>query len=160
MSNDVRILMQTSLLLLLLTGALPGCQRAKESPPPAPVVEEPRRMISDVVEPVPETIPVEPPTTILRETPPPVPAGLSTGDLRKLLDEQRTRTEETNRELAAARDPETIRQILLRRKGEILKAQKTIRQSDQMTPAQKDSLLLPLEQESIRISTRLMNTPR
>jgi len=148
-----------SILLLALLPIMLGCQRSKE-PPPARASEAPRRVISDIVEPVPETIPVESPTTTLRETQPPAPAGLSADDLRNLLDEQRARTAEVNRELAAVRDPEMIRQILLRRKGEILKAQKTIRQSDQMTPAQKDSLLLPLEQESIRISTRLMNTPR
>lgn len=133
------------LLLFALLTAAGGCQQAKDS--------SKARALSPGTQS--ESI-----TETSQETAPPPPTGLSADDLRSLLDEQRARTEETNREIAATHDPAAVRQILLRRKGEILKAQKTIRLSDQMTPAQKDSLLQPLEQESIRISTQLMNTPR
>lgn len=137
-----------ALIMLALLVTL-GCRKAQEPPP---VADSPHKALVGDRE---ETKSLAEPSA-----PEPLPSGLSADDLQNLLMEQRARLEQTNRELAAARDPQAVREILLRRKGEILKVQKTIRQSDQMTPAQKDSLLLPLEQESVRISTRLMNTPR
>lgn len=144
MKKLTRNLLTDALLVLML--ATLGCQRTKQPPkPPQPAPQAGTESVTEIPKDLPRA---------------PAALELSADELRSMIEEQRSRAEETGRELAAARDPEKIRQILLRRKGEILKAQKTIRLSDQITPAQKDSLLQPLERESVRISTQLMNTPR
>ncbi|MBU0508137.1 hypothetical protein KKH27_04790 [bacterium] len=146
----IRIAFPVFLLLALLTAA-GGCKQSKDasksSSNPSGVQAKPAPRPEMKAEPV-------------------LPQSHASADeLRNLVADQRKRAEETRREIAAlgdqsVRDPEDVRRILLRRKGEILKAQKQVRLSDQLTPAQKDSLLKPLEQESIQISTQLLSVPR
>ena len=54
------------------------------------------------------------------------------------------------------RDPDRVREILLRRKGEVLMTQRDVRADAALSEAQKDSLLRALEAESIEISKRLL----
>lgn len=51
---------------------------------------------------------------------------------------------------------DSVREKLLRRKGELLMAQKRVRNSDNMTLSQKDSALRAIEEESIELSKKLL----
>ena len=53
-------------------------------------------------------------------------------------------------------DPSTLRKKILNRKGEILSLKRNIRNSNLFTDAQKDSLIKPLDEESMSLSTELI----
>lgn len=53
---------------------------------------------------------------------------------------------------------DTARAGLLRRKGELLMARKKVLASSEMTRAQKDSALRAIEQESVELSKKLLET--
>jgi hypothetical protein len=77
------------------------------------------------------------------------------------LREQQARAEAVRSEYeqlrrAGGRDMNRARQVLLKRKGEILVAQKAIRSSELLSASERDSLLKPLQAESIELSERLV----
>ncbi|MFZ5434544.1 MAG: hypothetical protein ACOZB3_12320 [Calditrichota bacterium] len=104
---------------------------------------------------------------VKEEIPPPIPkpASPTADELRQYVLDQQRRAVEIKKEIAALgspmeRNPEDVRKLLLKRKGELLVALKRIRNSDQLTPSQKDSLMKPLETESMDISTQMLAVSR
>jgi hypothetical protein len=116
--------------------ALSGCKRSN---PPAP--STPAKV--ETVTPAPA--PVQPPV-----------------DSRVLLDEFMQKRVVMQKQLAdlmksKSRDTAAIRDLLLRRKGEVLSMQKHVRQITTYSQAEKDSLLKIIESESIDLSTKLVS---
>ena len=137
-----------ALVVLLVT--VSGCKRAERQNPAARASEKIATKATSSQE------------TAIPQT---APGGPSADELRQMVGDQQARSAEVQKQIAALgdaakRNPEQLRRILLRRKGEILTAQKKIRLSDQLTPAQKDSLLQPLEAESINISKQMLAVSR
>jgi hypothetical protein len=52
-------------------------------------------------------------------------------------------------------DSKQIRKLILNRKGEILTTKRNIRNSQLFSDAQKDSLIKPLDEESLKLATEL-----
>ena len=55
----------------------------------------------------------------------------------------------------AGGDSKQLRKLILNRKGEILTTKRNIRNSRLFTEAQKDSLIKPLDEESLKLATDL-----
>jgi hypothetical protein len=53
-------------------------------------------------------------------------------------------------------DSKLMRKMILNRKGEILTTKRNIRNSQLFSDAQKDSLIKPLDEESLKLSTELI----
>lgn len=53
-------------------------------------------------------------------------------------------------------DPKEVRKLILSRKGEILTTKRNIRNSRMFTNAEKDSLIQPLDDESMKLSKELI----
>jgi hypothetical protein len=58
--------------------------------------------------------------------------------------------------VAAPAKPDSVREDLLRRKGELLMARKRILASSEMTRSQKDSALQTIEEESVELSKKML----
>jgi len=52
-----------------------------------------------------------------------------------------------------------LKRLILNRKGELLSTKRNIRRSVMFTDAEKDSLVAPLDQESLALSTELLDIP-
>lgn len=77
------------------------------------------------------------------------------------LDLQIKRGEQVRQEInhlrqARPRDDARIRELAVKRKGEVLNAKKMVRESDQLTQEQKDSMLSKLDEEAIELAQELV----
>lgn len=77
------------------------------------------------------------------------------------LAEQSMKREMLRKELdslqsASVIDRKRISSIINHRKGELMALKKNLRSSTELTPAQRDSLIAPLESESIELATELV----
>ena len=92
------------------------------------------------------------------ETPPPHSVDSRTTDsaTHRIAEQPPAFTPPERSAVSRSASQDSARAELLRRKGELLMAQKRIRNSDQMTRAQKDSALCAIESESIELSKKLL----
>ncbi len=77
------------------------------------------------------------------------------------LDQQIKRGEQVRQEInqlrqARPRDDARIRELVVKRKGEVLNGKKMVRDSDQMTQEQKDLMLSKLDEEAIELAQELV----
>jgi hypothetical protein len=77
------------------------------------------------------------------------------------LVEQASKRSQIEKTIAAfwndkAGDPKVVRKLILNRKGELLTTKRNIRKSLLFSDAQKDSMIAPLDEESMKLSRELV----
>lgn len=83
----------------------------------------------------------------------------------EFLSEQKTKRDLLRKEIdsllaSSVTDRRSISEIINHRKGELMALKKNLRNSTVLTPAQRDSLIAPLEAESIELATDLIAVAR